>query len=267
MKLSKYLPSVQACLAESRRAFFLRAGVKKTLLNILSIATPKNLGFVFILSALIFPLTLSNLLYSKEAWGTEDSFKLTSPQTNETKSVFEEKYLSHEEPIQFETQKINDPEIELGETVLVQAGKNGARIRKIKVTYHNGEEFSREVVSTEISDPQPQIVKIGTKKIIRELPSDYGVLHYFKKLTVFATSYDSSCHGCNETTALGLKTGYGVIAVDPNVITLRTRVYIPGYGLAIAGDVGGAIKGNKIDLGFDDIKSGWWSSRYVDIYL
>jgi 3D (Asp-Asp-Asp) domain-containing protein len=64
-----------------------------------------------------------------------------------------------------------------------------------------------------------------------------------------------------------LRAGYGVVAVDPSVIPLRTKVYIPGYGVAIAGDTGGAIKGNIIDLGFDDVRSGWWSSRYTDVYL
>jgi len=94
-----------------------------------------------------------------------------------------------------------------------------------------------------------------------------GVLKYTKKLSVFATSYDSTCYGCSGTTALGLKAGYGVIAVDPQVIPLGSKVYVPGYGIAIAGDTGGAIKGNVIDLGFDSIKTGWWSSRQTDLYI
>ena len=94
-----------------------------------------------------------------------------------------------------------------------------------------------------------------------------GTLKYTKKLSVFATSYDSTCYGCSGTTALGLKAGYGVIAVDPQVIPLGSKVYVPGYGIAIAGDTGGAIKGNVIDLGFDSIKTGWWSSRQTDLYI
>ncbi len=94
-----------------------------------------------------------------------------------------------------------------------------------------------------------------------------GTLTFSKKLTVFSTSYDKNCHGCNSTTATGMKTGYGVVAVDPQVIALGTKLYIPGYGVAVAGDTGGNIKGNKIDLGFDDVKNGWWSSRFVEIYI
>ena len=94
-----------------------------------------------------------------------------------------------------------------------------------------------------------------------------GVFPFSQKLRVFSTSYDKNCPGCNEVTASGLPTGYGVVAVDPKVIPLGTKLYIPGYGLAVAGDTGGAIKGNKIDLGFDDVKHGWWSARFVEIYI
>lgn len=49
-------------------------------------------------------------------------------------------------------------------------------------------------------------------------------------------------------TASGLPVGVGVIAVDPTVIPLGTRVFVPGYGAAVAADVGSAVKGNIIDL-------------------
>ena len=94
-----------------------------------------------------------------------------------------------------------------------------------------------------------------------------GILPFSKKIRVFSTSYDKNCPGCNETTATGLKTGYGVVAVDPKIIPLGTRLYIPGYGIATAGDTGGNIKGARVDLGFDDVKSGWWSARFVEIYI
>jgi 3D (Asp-Asp-Asp) domain-containing protein len=57
------------------------------------------------------------------------------------------------------------------------------------------------------------------------------------------------------------------LAVDPAVIPLGTNVYIPGYGIGRAEDIGGAIKGRRIDLGFEDIDDGWWSARWVDVYL
>jgi 3D (Asp-Asp-Asp) domain-containing protein len=52
------------------------------------------------------------------------------------------------------------------------------------------------------------------------------------------------------STATGLPVGYGIVAVDPTVIPLGTRLTIPGYGDAVAADTGGAIIGARIDLWF-----------------
>lgn len=62
--------------------------------------------------------------------------------------------------------------------------------------------------------------------------------------------------------------GYSSIAVDPSVIPLGTRVYVEGYGYAIAHDTGGAIKGNIIDLYFNsDSEVNNWGSRYVTVHI
>ena len=51
-------------------------------------------------------------------------------------------------------------------------------------------------------------------------------------------------------TASGLPVGHGIVAVDPSVIPLGTRLYVPGYGEAVAADTGGAVRGAMIDLWF-----------------
>ncbi|KIL44662.1 hypothetical protein KP77_28830 [Jeotgalibacillus alimentarius] len=81
-----------------------------------------------------------------------------------------------------------------------------------------------------------------------EAPSSDAV----QEMTVTATAYTAYCAGCSGVTATGIdlrsNPNQKVIAVDPNVIPLGSRVWVEGYGEAIAGDTGGAIKGNKIDL-------------------
>ncbi|MDD4600598.1 hypothetical protein SDC9_37322 [bioreactor metagenome] len=72
-----------------------------------------------------------------------------------------------------------------------------------------------------------------------------------RALSVIASAYTAYDDGTTGYTYRGNLLRKGLIAVDPSVIPLGTRVYIPGYGLAIADDIGGAIKGNKIDLAFE----------------
>ena len=82
-----------------------------------------------------------------------------------------------------------------------------------------------------------------------------------RQLTVVATAY--SLHG---GTASGLPTGPGVVAVDPTVIPLGTRLFIPGYGPGIAADTGTAIKGLRIDLWFPTLaQAEHWGRRTVTI--
>jgi 3D (Asp-Asp-Asp) domain-containing protein len=87
-------------------------------------------------------------------------------------------------------------------------------------------------------------------------------------LEMFATAYTADCYGCSGMTKSGVRAGYGVVAVDPRVIPLGTHLYIKGYGSAIAGDTGGAIRGNRIDLGFDSSAAAdEFGARPVRVYI
>lgn len=82
-------------------------------------------------------------------------------------------------------------------------------------------------------------------------------------LTVTATGYSGSGR-----TATGVPVGWGVVAVDPGVIALGTRMSVPGYGEGIAADTGGAIVGNTIDLWFPTVaQARAWGRRAVTITL
>ncbi|WP_067842227.1 LysM peptidoglycan-binding and 3D domain-containing protein [Amphibacillus sediminis] len=93
-----------------------------------------------------------------------------------------------------------------------------------------------------------------------------------KTLTMTATAYTAECEGCTGITATGLNLNENrnmkVIAVDPSVIPLGTRVHVEGYGEAVAGDVGGAIKGNKIDIHVPTREEALtWGVREVEVTI
>jgi 3D (Asp-Asp-Asp) domain-containing protein/peptidoglycan hydrolase CwlO-like protein len=85
-----------------------------------------------------------------------------------------------------------------------------------------------------------------------------------------ATAYFSGGGGLNGNgiTAIGLQTKKGICAVDPKVIPLGSRLYIPGYGEALAADTGGWVKGNRIDLVFDSLEDCYrYGRRKIKVYL
>jgi 3D (Asp-Asp-Asp) domain-containing protein len=84
-----------------------------------------------------------------------------------------------------------------------------------------------------------------------------------RTLEVLATGYS-----LGGSTATGLSVGWGVVAVDPSVIPLGTRMSIPGYGEGVAADVGSGISGEMIDLWFpSDSAANAWGRRAVTITL
>lgn len=184
-----------------------------------------------------------------------------------TQSAFTQKLEEETEKLPKKTIYQDDPEIEAGEEKILDEGSDGSKTKIIKITFHYGEEYDRELISVETKEPKDKKILRGTKIVWKTLQTPDGEIKYWKKMRVYATHYDSHCPGCDETTAIGMRQGKGVIAVDPKVIKYRTKIYVPGYGLAIAGDTGGAIKGNIIDLGFEDAKTAGWYAHFIDIYL
>lgn len=101
----------------------------------------------------------------------------------------------------------------------------------------------------------------------KETIDDYEVV---KTLTVEASAYTAYCKGCSGKTATGINLKKNpdikLIAVDPKVIPLGTKVWVEGYGIAIAGDTGGSIKGNRIDVFMKTKKIALnWGRKNVEI--
>ncbi len=161
--------------------------------------------------------------------------------------------------IAFSSKEVSDPTLAKGKTRIKTRGVNGLLRTTYLVTTENGLETKREVISeTRVKEPVTQVVAVGTKAVSsagkKTVVTNAGkTLNYSKKLTVTATAYTAPA---GKKTASGRVAQYGVIAVDPKVIPYGTKLYVEStddgkswsYGYCVAGDTGGAIKGNKIDL-------------------
>lgn len=170
-----------------------------------------------------------------------------------------------------------DPGLPRGEVRIVN-GTPGERLSTFQVTYRNGQETARSFLSAVVTTaPTPSRHITGTKAVSGakptvNLPGFTGA--YREKVTVWATWYNAS-HGAWSRddpnygrTATGVMVDHGICAVDPSFIPLGTRFVVPGYGMCIAADTGGGIKGAKIDLGFpEDAGLNPWHTGYVDIYI
>ena len=228
----------------------------------------RYLGITLIISLAIFAKTFwqSPTVLGETTSSPTETLPVSQPIT--TQSSFTEKLQEETEILQKKVVYQDDPETEAGEEKILAEGKDGKETKIFKITYDKeGQEYQRELVSAETTPSVDKKILRGTKIVWKTLDTPDGQIQYWKKMRVYATHYDSHCPGCDEWTATGMRAGKGVIAVDPKVIPLRSKIYIPEYGMAVAGDTGGAIKGNIIDLGFDDARTAGWSARFIDIYL
>ncbi len=158
-------------------------------------------------------------------------------------------------PIPYKTIERRDNKLPLGEKKVIQRGKEGILVRTFKVLIKGGKEVKRTLISEKLSlSPVNAVLAVGTRgqrSYSRIFP--ISVSRGDSTLVLNATAYTPG-HGCGYRTATGARARKGIVAVDPRVIPLGTRLYIPGYGIAIAADTGGAIKGKRIDLCFDSLK-------------
>lgn len=170
-----------------------------------------------------------------------------------------------------------DPNLSQGEIRLV-AGRPGERTVRYEVIYHNGVEKDRRLIGVSVTKaPVAAQHIVGTKPVSGSRPTvstDNFVGTYSQKVTVWATWYNETHgpwtrdHPAWGKTATGARLAKGLCATDPDYIPLGTRFMVPGYGMCLAADVGGGIKGWKVDLGFpESAGNNPWATGYVDIYI
>ena len=195
-------------------------------------------------------------------------------QPNDTIEVVRvtEDFLLEDEPIPYESLWQASDQLEIDTTGLIQAGQPGILRRRTRIVYENGVETGRfpdgEWVAQE---PSSEILGYGIKIVVRTLDTPNGPIEYWRKVRMRVTSYTAASSGKAPDhprygiTRSGLPAGYGIVAIDMNVVPWRSDVYVDGYGVGHAGDTGGGVKGRWIDLGYDEHNYVGWRG-YTDVY-
>lgn len=164
------------------------------------------------------------------------------------------------------------PGIAPGHSKVVAKGSPGELEAWVRYSQRDGGSVHRSVLFAKvIRAPKPRLVAEGIGSSPLSDFEEHGIARMASiarsAMLMVATAYTANCAGCGGMTAIGRRAGHGIVAVDPRVIPLGTHLYIPGYGLAIAGDTGGSIIGNRIDLGFDTLRDALlFGRRSITVY-
>lgn len=179
--------------------------------------------------------------------------------------------------IPFETQYVESDELLPGKSKIQEVGEKGIYRRVVKTFEVGGNPVDQQVQSSyELISPKKEVIIQNSKpapkkkvviqrpESVAEGPPELDKLNIKKTMTVESTAYT---HTGNKT-ATGVEPREGLIAVDPKVIAMGSKVYVEGYGYAIAADTGGDIRGNRIDVFFSSLRQCIdWGRRPVHIYV
>lgn len=190
-------------------------------------------------------------------------------------SSFKEKTKTIKENIPFSSKTIENPNLSEGVVNVKTKGENGIKEKTIKEIYKGDKLESSEIVEEKITKkPVEEVIEKGTKK--NTIKTEKGIFVINKKINMRSTAYTAGPESTGKRpgdkgygiTASGMKAQRGVVAVDTKVIPFGTKLYIEGYGYAVAGDTGSAIKGNKIDVFLDRERDAInYGVRNVNVYV
>ncbi len=169
-------------------------------------------------------------------------------------------------PVPYPTITQPDPNLLAGFSHVVQPGVPGLAKETVRTKYVAGVPVQQTVLQqATLQAPEPETVAMGDLTTVNR---GGMILHFLRAYQLISTGYWADPSWSNGRTALGLPARFGIAAVDPRVIPLGSRLYVEGYGPALAADTGSAIIGNRIDLCFDH---SWeaidWGVRPLTVYL
>jgi len=256
-ELDRVTPSARAPISNSMeiwidRAFEVHLKLDGAEVPVVALARPDS-------SLLTFVNDLRNRTGLDYIFDRENWQKLLEPgDIVELTTIRRAVYESFED-IPYETIYAENDELLKNTRQVYQVGAPGRRQVSTAVVYIGGQPYSRTIVAEEVLwQPTNALAYIGTFLPPYHAMSACGELFaYSRSFEVEATAYTSASAGRRPddplfgVTASGMRAQVGVVAVDTNVIPFHTRMYIEGYGFAVAGDRGGAIRGYKVDLYFN----------------
>lgn len=178
-------------------------------------------------------------------------------------------------PLPYKSSYQEDPNGELDARTVIAEGQVGIEVTRTDLRLEDGKEVSRsEGVAWIAQEPRDAILGYGIKPVIKTVDTPAGPMEYWRAVNVYATSYSPCRIGiagkCSYGTSSGMPVQQGTIAVTRAWYSWMKgqRVYVPGYGIATIGDVGGGIPGRYwIDLAYTDDTYRSWASNVIMYFL
>ena len=164
---------------------------------------------------------------------------------------------------------VEDTTLFKGQRVVRSSGSPGEWARVVRVEYADGHPVSVATLGqTVVKHPVPRLIAIGTRILEPQQPAASGGTPMVMEATAYYPGPNNYGGGVGPKTAIGLLARLGIVAVDPSVIPLGTRLRIEGYGNAVAADTGGDIHGRRVDLCFNTYQEAIrFGRRIVRVYI
>lgn len=161
-------------------------------------------------------------------------------------------------PVKYE----EDHSVLFGKESVAHPGKEGKQtVVSKKVKNKDGSHSVKELTRRVTLEPETKVIRKGMGMSVY---TPEGYKRYTKKIRAEATAYVAT----GNRTSIGLVPYEGIVAVDPRYIPYYTKMYIPGYGIAMAGDTGGDMIHHRIDVFFNSYNRAiQWGRRHVDVYI